>query len=70
MSKPILVAGATGQQGGAVVKALLEKGLAVRAITRHPDGEKARALKAAGWKWWEWQAEKGPFGHVKRAPLV
>ena len=48
MSKPILVTGATGQQGGAVVKALLEKGLAVRAITRHPDGEKARALKAAG----------------------
>ena len=47
MSKPILVTGATGQQGGAVVKALLEKGLAVRAITRHPDGEKARALKAA-----------------------
>ena len=41
MSTPILVTGATGQQGGAVVKALLEKSLAVRAITRRPDGDTA-----------------------------
>lgn len=44
--KLILVAGATGQQGGAVTKNLLEKGFAVRAMTRNPEGEKALALKS------------------------
>ena len=37
----ILVSGATGQQGGAVVRNLLERGFAVRALTR--DAEKAAA---------------------------
>ncbi|HEY6582250.1 MAG TPA: NmrA/HSCARG family protein [Rubrobacter sp.] len=37
----ILVSGATGQQGGAVARNLLERGFAVRALTR--DAEKAAA---------------------------
>jgi uncharacterized protein YbjT (DUF2867 family) len=44
----ILVAGATGQQGGAVVRHLRGDGFAVRALTRDPDGDKARALRADG----------------------
>jgi len=44
----ILVAGATGKQGGAVVRHLRDDGFAVRALTRDPDGEKARALGAGG----------------------
>src|SRR5512145_1378893 len=47
--KPIiLVTGATGKQGGATARALLGRGHRVRALTRHPDGEKARALAALG----------------------
>ena len=45
-SKPILVTGATGQQGGAVARALLAKGQQVRVMTRHP--EKAASLAKAG----------------------
>ena len=44
----ILVAGATGQQGGAVARHLRDGGFAVRALTRDPDGEKARGLREAG----------------------
>lgn len=45
----ILVTGATGAQGGGVVRHLLARGrFAVRALTRNPDSEKARALAAAG----------------------
>ena len=44
----ILVTGATGQQGGAVARELLAAGHKVRAMTRNPDGERARALAAAG----------------------
>ena len=41
----ILVTGATGQQGGAVVDALLEAGgWRVRALTRDPESDKAKAL--------------------------
>lgn len=47
-NKRILVFGATGQQGGAVATALLEKGWQVRAFVRDPDSAKARALAAAG----------------------
>jgi len=47
--KPIiLVTGATGQQGGATAHELLEKGHRVRAMTRKPEGERARALAARG----------------------
>ena len=45
-SKIILVTGATGQQGGAVAKALLTKGQKVRVMSRTP--EKASALAQAG----------------------
>ena len=44
----VVVTGATGQQGGAVVKSLLKRGHAVRAVTRHTDSAKARALAGAG----------------------
>jgi uncharacterized protein YbjT (DUF2867 family) len=44
----ILVTGATGQQGGATARELLAEGHAVHAMTRHPDGEAAKALEAAG----------------------
>ncbi|MFN7915314.1 MAG: NmrA/HSCARG family protein [Vicinamibacterales bacterium] len=48
MSKTILITGATGQQGGATLHNLLGKGYTLRALTRTPDGEKARALANAG----------------------
>jgi uncharacterized protein YbjT (DUF2867 family) len=38
----ILVTGATGQQGGAVTRELLERGFAVRALTRDPEKPAAR----------------------------
>lgn len=44
----ILVTGATGQQGGATARALTGRGFKVRALTRKPDSEKARALTAQG----------------------
>jgi uncharacterized protein YbjT (DUF2867 family) len=44
----ILVTGATGKQGGALIDALAGKGFHLRAMTRHPDGEKAQKLRAAG----------------------
>jgi uncharacterized protein YbjT (DUF2867 family) len=44
----VVVTGATGNQGGAVVKSLLERGHEVRAVTRNPESAKARALENAG----------------------
>lgn len=44
----ILVSGATGRQGGAVVRKLLHKGWGVRALTRDPCQPAARALAAIG----------------------
>jgi uncharacterized protein YbjT (DUF2867 family) len=49
--KIIAVAGATGAQGGGLVRAILADrngGFAARALTRNPDSDKARALAAAG----------------------
>ena len=46
--KIILVTGATGHQGGAVIKHLLADGWKVRAMSRHPDHAEARALKESG----------------------
>ncbi len=40
----ILVTGATGNQGGAVLRHLREKGFAIRALARNPDKPEARAL--------------------------
>ncbi len=48
MRPPILVTGATGQQGGAVARALLDGGHAVRAMTRDPTAPAALALAARG----------------------
>jgi len=47
-SEDILVAGATGKQGGAVARELLGRGYRVRAMTRHPEGEAAQALAELG----------------------
>src|SRR6476646_2400186 len=44
----VAVTGATGNQGGAVVKGLLERGHEVRAVTRTTDSAKARELANAG----------------------
>jgi uncharacterized protein YbjT (DUF2867 family) len=44
----ILVVGATGSQGGAVVDALLGDGREVAALTRDPESESATALAARG----------------------
>jgi uncharacterized protein YbjT (DUF2867 family) len=47
-NRNILVTGATGQQGGAVARALLSRGHHVKALTRKPDSEAARQLASAG----------------------
>lgn len=44
MVTKVAVLGATGQQGGAVAEALTKKGIAVVAVTRNPDSDKAKAL--------------------------
>jgi uncharacterized protein YbjT (DUF2867 family) len=44
----ILVTGATGQQGGATARVLLQRGRRVRAMTRKPESPAAQALKALG----------------------
>jgi uncharacterized protein YbjT (DUF2867 family) len=44
----VVVTGATGKQGGIVVKNLLERGHEVRAITRNTDSPKAKELAKAG----------------------
>ncbi|MDP4193736.1 MAG: NmrA/HSCARG family protein [Bacteroidota bacterium] len=43
--KRVVVAGATGHQGGAVTKHLLKNGFKVVAITRNPDSQAAQNLK-------------------------
>ncbi|ACE91614.1 NmrA-like family protein [Rhizobium phaseoli] len=46
--RSVLVTGATGQQGGAVVRALTARGHRVKAISRKPDSDGAKRLAAAG----------------------
>jgi uncharacterized protein YbjT (DUF2867 family) len=46
--KPILVAGATGRQGGSVVRHLLERQLTVRALVLNPRSDRATALADQG----------------------
>src|SRR5438045_9384535 len=49
--KIIAVVGATGAQGGGLVRAILDNkhgGFAARAITRDPNSDKAKALADAG----------------------
>lgn len=47
-AKSILVAGATGRQGGAVVRHLLKKNLTVKALSRTPDSISAQVLASKG----------------------
>src|SRR5688500_4469423 len=47
-NRTIVVTGATGLQGGAVTRHLLRDGWHVRALTRNPRSEKARAIAAIG----------------------
>ena len=47
-NKIILVTGATGKQGGAVARHLLEDGWSVRALTRSPHKQEAEKLKNLG----------------------
>lgn len=46
--RTVLVTGATGQQGGAVARALLAAGFHVRGMTRNVESDNARALTDAG----------------------
>jgi uncharacterized protein YbjT (DUF2867 family) len=46
--RPVLVIGATGQQGSATARALLERGHAVRALVRDENKTAARLLREAG----------------------
>ena len=51
MARIITVFGATGAQGGGLARAILAdpaRRFAVRAVTRRPDSEAARALARAG----------------------
>jgi uncharacterized protein YbjT (DUF2867 family) len=48
IKRKVLVAGATGQQGGAVAQALLSRGHRVKALTRKADSDAARRLESAG----------------------
>lgn len=48
MERLILVCGATGKQGGAVARSLLERGFRVRALTRDPQKPEAQALAEQG----------------------
>jgi uncharacterized protein YbjT (DUF2867 family) len=48
LNTTILVTGATGKQGGALIDELAGKGFHLRAMTRHPDGEAAQKLSARG----------------------
>jgi uncharacterized protein YbjT (DUF2867 family) len=48
MAGKILVTGATGQQGGAIARELLAKNHSVRAMTRDPSKDAAKALGSLG----------------------
>jgi uncharacterized protein YbjT (DUF2867 family) len=46
--KTVVVVGATGQQGGALVRLLLSRGVGVRAVTRRLDSKNASSLASLG----------------------
>jgi uncharacterized protein YbjT (DUF2867 family) len=46
--RTILITGVTGQQGGAVAKALHGSGFHLRGLTRKPEGKRAAALARQG----------------------
>jgi uncharacterized protein YbjT (DUF2867 family) len=45
---PVVVTGATGTQGGAVIRAIVRAGLPAAALVRNPDSGRAQALAALG----------------------
>ena len=45
--RTVLITGATGKQGGATARALAGKGFALRAMTRHPESDAAKAIASA-----------------------
>ncbi len=47
-SRTILITGATGKQGGALVRHLVGKGFHLKALTRNPASDAAKALAALG----------------------
>ena len=46
--RTILITGVTGNQGGAVARALEGRGFRIRGLTRKPDSERAAALARRG----------------------
>jgi uncharacterized protein YbjT (DUF2867 family) len=48
VNRTIVVTGATGRQGGATLRALEGKGFRLRAVTRKPDSDGAKALASRG----------------------
>jgi uncharacterized protein YbjT (DUF2867 family) len=46
--KVVLVTGATGRQGGAVVRHMLPNGWKLRALTRRPEAHEAQSLERQG----------------------
>jgi uncharacterized protein YbjT (DUF2867 family) len=46
--RTVLITGATGQQGGAIARALADKGFKLRALTRKPQSPAAQALAKLG----------------------
>ena len=46
--KTVLVTGATGRQGGAVIRHMLPKGWRLRALTRNPASDTAKELALQG----------------------
>jgi uncharacterized protein YbjT (DUF2867 family) len=65
MSELTLCVGATGAQGGSVARALLRRGRAVRALTRHPSSPAAQALSALGASLFE--GDLGDLAQLHRA---
>jgi uncharacterized protein YbjT (DUF2867 family) len=61
----VVVTGATGRQGGAVVRHLLSDGWRVRAVTRSPGSDRARALARRGVE--VVPADMGDLDAVRRA---
>ena len=48
VERVVLVVGATGKQGGAVARSLLDRGFQVRGLTRNPQKPEAQALTEQG----------------------
>lgn len=61
--KIILVTGATGRQGGAVIRHLLKQNFKVRAITRDPEKPSSQSLKAKGVEVFKGDMEDVPSLH-------